>query len=144
MGESRRQAVGQTRQPLIDDLHVANLYSDKVFAERAAKAAQTECNTLRATCDRLEADLHNARREAKKAYDCVDQLPELLQQRYNFDVQAVRMKHILTDLYAVKKARDKALDDAAKAARQQGAYKSAAQLASSNVKQLKEGVIRAV
>eukprot|EP00966_Prymnesium_polylepis_P151337 3496886-Prymnesium_polylepis.1 len=45
-GESRRQAVGLTRQPLIDDVHVANLYSDKVFAERAAKAAQTECNAL--------------------------------------------------------------------------------------------------
>eukprot|EP00966_Prymnesium_polylepis_P064213 1488552-Prymnesium_polylepis.1 len=66
---SKRQEVGRNRQPLIDDLHVASLYSDKVVAERDLHRSRVENNTLTAQCVRADSDRHLAIRDANTAYD---------------------------------------------------------------------------
>ena len=78
-GKSERQAVGKTRQPLINDLHVGTLYSDLKESQRKYKALKVEYN--QENIARLRSDLRIAIKDANTAYDILDTLPEFLQEK---------------------------------------------------------------
>ena len=63
------------RQPIVNDLHVASLYSDKVLAERQLSELRAEHRELQAKCRSLESVAHIAEGKVKKARDTVAHMP---------------------------------------------------------------------
>ena len=98
-GKSIRQAPGRQRQPLINDLHLANLHSDKVFAERSLLASQKEIKPLKERVRQLDSELHIARKDANDAYDMLDTLPEFLSERDYYTTQQNHIRDLSANVY---------------------------------------------
>jgi hypothetical protein len=124
-GAQHARQTAQRRQPLINDLHVSNLYSDKVLAERQLRAFQTKYNALVREVDGYRDAAHQAMRDANLAMDssrtladyrvAYEQLPAL-----QIEIVGHNSRHS-----KLTKARDQALNERDNAIRQMKGFKAA-------------------
>jgi chromosome segregation ATPase len=115
------------RQPIINDLHVASLYSDTVLAERRLRVLPG----LQAELGRAQHDLHSARRDANTAWDLLSALPEYLHERSLYADQKDAVTELQTRLRKAKAERDAAIAAESRAAVSNAAFKQ--KLASMNL-----------
>ena len=128
---SKRQAAGKTRQPLINDVHIARLHSDKVWAERQLKMKRVEHEQLVLECTALRTHRDTAVRDANTAWDLLHQFPEFISERNYYSQQQVQITHLLQKVKTAEVERDKAKTDYLKSVQKGTALKAA--LASTNV-----------
>ena len=135
-GKSVRQAAGQNRQPLLGDLHVANLYSDKVFAERQMQAMGVLHADVRRKCERFESEAHIAMLDANRAYSILHDFPEFVLERDHSQTQNTQIRQLLQRVNTLTTERDDALQAQGKADQQRASMKAASQSASRELKQV--------
>ena len=91
-GVSKRQQAGCERQPVIDDLHVASLYSDKVLAERVQARLRSENLSLLDRCTRAESALHTALLNTEQAWGLVTGLDQKVVEADQFRKESSKRK----------------------------------------------------
>ena len=96
------------KSPLINDLHVANLHSDKLFAEAEVGRLRKEIRELTAENVSLTSEAHISTRDARQAQGKLDQFPDYVTalddlailkrdaKRKNAELYALQQAHVLT------------------------------------------------
>ena len=113
------------RQPIINDLHIASLYSDKVLAERQLKDLRVEHMDLQERCTRAESALVIAERDVHKAYDRVQHLPQGIIDRDQYSAVIRRSQNAEQTATAARRKATAAKEVAAMAVRAEREAKAA-------------------
>lgn len=124
-GDSRRQAVGKTRQPIVNDLHIANLHSDKVWAERKLQEKRTEFNKVKQLYTAAESHRNIAIRDANSAWDTLETFPEYIHERDAYSSAAVTIRKLHAKVAKACADREEADIQRAAALMQNAAFKAA-------------------
>ena len=125
-GRSTRHPIAS---PLISDLHVASLHSDKVFAETSLKQLKKAHAELQANYTRVHTDWLHAVRDANKAYDTMDldSFDMFMRDRDYFSTLQTRINDQRRELGKLEKERDKLLRQRDAAVKTKAAFKAASQ-----------------
>ena len=123
---------------------MANLHSDKIFAEKELATLKKQYGELKAAYARLESDYHIADRDANKAYDTLEMLPEFLHQRDYLGPLQTQLKSANARASAAVRSRDKEMARRAVAIRASKGFKAASQSAQREVRDATERLEKAV
>ena len=99
-GKSKRQEVSGSRQPVFNDIHVAAMHSDKVFAEKRVEELGKMNNSLREENNRLASLCHNALKDVNTAQDKINPLWQRLERMSDYPDLKRAQKNLETRAYA--------------------------------------------
>lgn len=140
-GVKRRHLV---KAPLLNDLHVASLHTDKRRAEAALAEVRKELRDVKAMHVREMSSRHIEARDVNKAYEVLSDFPEYALERDQFAQLQVRIGHLQNDLQVSQKRAAVEIAAKAKAVQASRGYKLATVSAQQSVRELTDRLSSAI